>query len=454
MVEEEVQPYDPFEKGTQKVKKRVVQREVYKTCLESGEPYTYTCQKNRDIKLLLTPEIKEEERYCPGHWVTIDTPSNPVQHDREGWWGGENVQEFCNPGCQSKSVIKQNRSVSVASEQWVGCEDMEHLDHTPQQDFSVDVTSYTEGEGATKYLDARCPTKIEQEPIYRDSWEKNYTYLITPKKCSACDVLKREGCRLVSSKCMSYIHPTPSIKICGKWERTYVCSEEEEMTDDLSDLKSANLIKPILKKSNENMYKALAQLEGLKQVSKHMEGSPIASIFKGEDLRCSINFGGAFKNCCLKDGGWGSSAGLGTKCTADEETLKKAREDKRCVYLGTRIKKKVAGVVLSKEQVHCCFPSKVARAIQEGARRQLGMNFGSVESPNCRGLTPQELERVDFGKLDLSDAFFDIYQSSQKMTQSLKRDFEQKSQSLIQKKTLDHFKKQQQEKGHIHHEKP
>jgi hypothetical protein len=239
------------------------------------------------------------------------------------------------------------------------------------------------------------------------------------------------------------------LKICTKWRKTFSCEEVQTVTDDLSDLKSSNLIKPIASTPNQNMYKALAQLEGLKQVAKHMEGNPIASIFKGIDSRCSINFGGSFKNCCLKDGGWGTNSGLGTKCSVDEETLKKAKSDKRCVYIGTRVKKKVAGVVLSKEQVHCCYPSKIARAIQEGARRQLGLGFGSADVPNCRGLTPAELERVDFGGIDLRDAYSDIALSATKMTKELQRDFEKKKTTINTKETQERFAKQQQLRGSI-----
>jgi len=200
---------------------------------------------------------------------------------------------------------------------------------------------------------------------------------------------------------------------------------------------------------NQNKYKTLAQLEGLKQVAKHMEGNPIASIFKGDDARCSINFGGDFKDCCGKEGGWGTRVGIGTKCSADEKTLKKARDDKRCISLGNRDKKKIAGVVVSTEDVFCCYPSKIARAIQEGARRQLGINFGSADSPNCRGLTPAELERVDFGNLDLRDAYSDIALSANKVKQEIKRDFEKKKTSINTKETKERFARQQQTKGAI-----
>jgi len=36
------------------------------------------------------------------------------------------------------------------------------------------------------------------------------------------------------------------------------------------------------------------------------------------------------------------------------------------------------------------------------------MNFGAPETPNCRGLTVEELTRIDFSKLNLTEAFSDL----------------------------------------------
>ncbi len=449
MDEDVVEPYDPFQGHQKTVQTREVQQTVEKFCEDGGDAFAQTCKKNLVIKLVLTPEKRTTQYSCPGHWVTVYTCANPLVRDVEGCSGGEEEQQFCNPGCQVNSIVTQERNVAIQSAQWVGCEDMEVLADNPQENLSIDLVSEINGPPQTRYLEARCPTQVEQESIYRDSWEKTYTYLMQPKKCAQCQAYVDAGCRLKDAKCIKEMTTAQGLKLCAKWRKTFSCEDVQTVIDDLSDLKTANLIRPLSSTPNQNMYKALAQLEGLKQVAKHMEGNPVTSIFKGDDARCSINFGGAFKNCCRKDGGWGVNAGVGTKCSADEETLKKARHDKRCVYIGTRVKKKAVGVVLSKEQVHCCFPSKIARAIQEGARRQLGLNFGSSDAPNCRGLTPQELERVDFGGIDLSDAFSDIALSATKMTRELQRDFEKKKTTMDKKETQERFAKQQQTKGAI-----
>lgn len=58
---------------------------------------------------------------------------------------------------------------------------------------------------------------------------------------------------------------------------------------------------------------------------------------------------------------------------------------------------------------YCQFDSKLARIVQEQGRRdQLGVGFGSGSSPNCRGITVDELQRLDFGVMNFSDFYSDL----------------------------------------------
>ncbi|MDA8086734.1 MAG: conjugal transfer protein TraN [Nitrospiraceae bacterium] len=62
---------------------------------------------------------------------------------------------------------------------------------------------------------------------------------------------------------------------------------------------------------------------------------------------------------------------------------------------------------------YCCFNSKLARIIQEQGRPQLtdfqpGGAWGSGQSPNCRGFTPEEFQMLDFSKIDLSSYYGDL----------------------------------------------
>jgi len=73
-----------------------------------------------------------------------------------------------------------------------------------------------------------------------------------------------------------------------------------------------------------------------------------------------------------------------------------------CHYVGTKSKKRF-GFVTQRWNVYCCFNSILARIIHEQGRPQIGMGWGSANSPNCRGFTTQELASLDFSKIDLSE---------------------------------------------------
>jgi conjugal transfer mating pair stabilization protein TraN len=66
---------------------------------------------------------------------------------------------------------------------------------------------------------------------------------------------------------------------------------------------------------------------------------------------------------------------------------------------------------LKTKKSSCCFNSKIARIIIEQGRSQLGMGWGSAQSPDCRGFTPDEMSRLKFDKMDLSEIASDIANS-------------------------------------------
>ena len=61
----------------------------------------------------------------------------------------------------------------------------------------------------------------------------------------------------------------------------------------------------------------------------------------------------------------------------------------------------------------CCFASKLARIINEQGRPQLGIGWGSPEAPDCRGLSPEEFQSIDFSQIDLSEYIDDMEVKSQ-----------------------------------------
>lgn len=70
------------------------------------------------------------------------------------------------------------------------------------------------------------------------------------------------------------------------------------------------------------------------------------------------------------------------------------------------------GVKLETSTSFCCFNSKLARLIVEQGRQQLGIGWNGPENdpnkPNCNGFTMDDLQKLDFSAMDLSEVFADI----------------------------------------------
>jgi F-type Type IV secretion system, TraN len=65
---------------------------------------------------------------------------------------------------------------------------------------------------------------------------------------------------------------------------------------------------------------------------------------------------------------------------------------------------------VQKAKSYCCFNSKMGRIIHQQGRAQLSSvaGFGTPEAPNCRGLTPEEFQSIDFSKIDFSEYYGDL----------------------------------------------
>jgi len=144
----------------------------------------------------------------------------------------------------------------------------------------------------------------------------------------------------------------------------------------------------------------------------NVAGSCELRIFPGMGLKCrtpGIQTG--FANCC--SGGTGNAWGiLGDTCNENEKTLAQKREEGLCHYVGeycaVKIDTPFGDVCLQKKKSFCCFNSKLARIIHEQARPQLGISWGSPQSPNCRGFTIEEITKIDWTKIDFSEYIADI----------------------------------------------
>ncbi|MEY8712329.1 type-F conjugative transfer system mating-pair stabilization protein TraN [Mangrovibacter phragmitis] len=178
--------------------------------------------------------------------------------------------------------------------------------------------------------------------------------------------------------------------LCGG---TYFCQ-----TGDCSDTNGAG---------DSGFDTAVAKLAGLASAGDDVKNDQVnVKAFTGEAMSCRKAAAG-FSNCC-KDSGWGQDVGL-NKCNSDEKALAAAKAKKITVSVGERCDHSVLGVCIQKSQVYCVFGGKLARIIQEQGRRdQLGIGFGSGDSPNCSGITVPQLQAINFDKINFSDFYQDL----------------------------------------------
>lgn len=150
--------------------------------------------------------------------------------------------------------------------------------------------------------------------------------------------------------------------------------------------------------TNGEMMDSISKLHTFSQMKP--DSNHRFNLFAGHNNHCSKKML-SYSNCCPDThNGWGKQ--LGAKCTKDEINLMNLRSKNLCIYVG-KTSSKTAGVTTVTKHHFCCFGNMLEKVVQVEGRRQLGMNFGSGGSPNCRGLTLEEIQRLDFSKMDFSE---------------------------------------------------
>jgi hypothetical protein len=280
--------------------------------------------------------------------------------------------------------------------------------------------------------------EVEGFRVHRNCWKYKDKFECTFPSKKDCKPLVDEGCYQVKSECLAKVHDK-----CVNYKQTYNCVREtvkeftrmQKATDITNqEIDQSNCEGEIrcldgscgdtTYKPNNEMGNAIAQLSALSEMRKYITGDFDAnsvSIFKGDqgDNACSIGIVDSF-DCCGEDDGWAVSLSL-TKCKSNELALHKKREERKCVRVGSFCAEKVLGVCIRHKVNYCCFDNKLLRTIQEQGRAQLGIGWGSPEYPNCRGFSTEELSRIDFSKLDLSEFASDVISNYQKKAETLSK---------------------------------
>lgn len=158
----------------------------------------------------------------------------------------------------------------------------------------------------------------------------------------------------------------------------------------------------------------MGALNGIaEEVRDNQASQGLSGIFKATNITCRVVYKTNRFNFCNKhQDGWGASNG--------EKELHKAQREGRAViaYPDTYCSefKKILGhrTCVQKRQSWCVFQSKLAKMIQVEARRQLGINFGTVggktNHADCRGLTAKEVSAIQFDTPQMQQALNELAQ--------------------------------------------
>ncbi len=129
-------------------------------------------------------------------------------------------------------------------------------------------------------------------------------------------------------------------------------------------------------------------------------------------------------NCCSDKGALRQLFG----CSTEAKALAEKRKAKLCHHVHTWKGKKLER--LKTWQSHCCFKSKLARIIQVEGRNQLGIDWGDPKNPDCRGLTLEEIQRIDFSKINLDELFAEVKEKAESSAAAKKGEIQNKIQNL------------------------
>ena len=247
-------------------------------------------------------------------------------------------------------------------------------------------------------LEPNATKMIDGFPIKRACWGNAMEFQCIDHIESTCTPWINQGCSEDTSTCIAQ-----RLDICTAYSKTMscpkttcipqpdVCMPSLPCTDGSCD--------QTVNEESRDMVESVSRLSALGgvagEVSTKQIDSNMARIFAGTAIECEKHMLGS-RNCCSNDG-W---ADWVIHCPKKTQDLRKATQEGRSVYIGEYDD----GIFdTDKHFVYCVFPSTLSSIIQiQGRGQQLHIPFGKPEHPECGGITPEQLERINFNLLKLA----------------------------------------------------
>lgn len=261
--------------------------------------------------------------------------------------------------------------------------------------------------GKTTCTDGPGTKNINGMDVTRECWKYQRDYsCIGSTGMNNCQTLRDAGCSQISSKCIA----SNDNGACGSYEQTYQCQVTPTSSTTVTSCGNAmtcldgncfNTTAP----PNGDFALAATHMNVMKEMGQDYDPATL-QIFKGVPLGCTKTFLD-ISDCC-GDKGWGLDLNLAS-CSEEEKQLAQNARGGRCHQVGSFCSDKtVLGICVQTKVRWCCFSSKLSRIINEQGRPQLGKGWGTAEEPDCSGFTVEEIQKLDFAKMDLSEFYADV----------------------------------------------
>ena len=431
-----------------------------KTCRVSGEDFPLTYTRDLTIDVQYVPEKTITHKICKEHKESKKCSSNKVAKEiKEEWFKALSKDvsiKFFNikikqVGTLGSNTYKVTKKYSHKNDQ-PNCDCFEnHTEILQKEEWKevseewIDSNKDPRVEGADctllekKCLDANNSKNINGKIIHRKCWKEQISFICKCQKINECSFLKAKNCDLVSEKCLKM-----NAMGCELWEKTFKCFSKFNVIvpDDLDDIYGAHGEFSEESKDNETFAEVASKLAILKEMGKEIaefKDIDIKSIkfFSGNKFKCEKSISSdLIYDCCFSYSGFATNVNL-AKCSSDEVHLGTLRQEGKCHYCG-KFKEKILGVKTKDVHTFCCFPSKLARILNEQAKIQLGISWGKAKSPDCGGLLQSQIEQLDFSKLDLSELYDDCLENIPGMENKIEK-FELSFQEKNEELNLEYF---------------